>query len=149
LAAAAQADDWVITCTDNGISIEPQYAERIFIIFQRLHSKSSYSGTGIGLALCRKIIEFHGGRIWLDTQEPVASGGSRFVLTLPHIQPVADGADDDQNRAPITKQVDTEAGRATPAGPGADSETGTDAEVEPATNAGPPASAPTAGVRGR
>ncbi len=71
---------WRFTVTDNGIGIEPEYAERIFVIFQRLHDRQTYSGTGIGLALCRKIVEYHGGRMWLDTEY---SPGTRFCFTLP------------------------------------------------------------------
>jgi signal transduction histidine kinase len=72
--------DWTISCCDEGIGIDPEYAERIFAIFQRLHPKETYEGTGIGLALCRKIVEHHGGHIWLDTD---ATPGTTFRFTLP------------------------------------------------------------------
>ncbi len=80
---ARVGDDWQFAVTDNGIGIEPDYAERIFMIFQRLHPKDVYAGTGIGLAMCRKIIEYHGGRIWLDTD---AGAGTTFRFTLPALQ---------------------------------------------------------------
>jgi signal transduction histidine kinase len=71
---------WLFSVTDNGIGIEPQYADRVFLIFQRLHDRATYPGTGIGLAMCRKIIEYFGGRIWLDTG---VSDGTRLCFTLP------------------------------------------------------------------
>jgi signal transduction histidine kinase len=80
LTAQLDGDFWVISCTDNGIGIEPQYGERIFDVFQRLHPRDTYPGTGIGLALCRKIVEYHGGRIWLDTS---VRQGTRISFTLP------------------------------------------------------------------
>jgi signal transduction histidine kinase len=76
---------WRFRCEDNGIGIDAEYADRIFVIFQRLHSRSSYEGTGIGLAMCRKIVEYHGGRMWLDTE--TAHQGSAFCFTLPAHDP--------------------------------------------------------------
>jgi signal transduction histidine kinase len=71
---------WLFSFADNGIGIEPEYAERIFAIFQRLHERSAYQGTGIGLAMTRKIIAYFGGKIWLDT---CYAEGARFLFTLP------------------------------------------------------------------
>lgn len=80
--SAVQVDDlWELRCRDNGIGIEPQFAEKIFDIFQRLHTRDTYSGTGIGLALTRKVVEFHGGRIWVDTT--ASEPGTTMVLSLP------------------------------------------------------------------
>jgi signal transduction histidine kinase len=72
---------WELSCIDNGIGIGEQYADKIFVIFQRLHARDAYGGTGIGLAMCKKIVEYHGGRIWLDTNND--SSGAVFRWTLP------------------------------------------------------------------
>nr|WP_297424391.1 ATP-binding protein [uncultured Actinotalea sp.] len=80
ITAERDGDCWEFACEDNGIGIDAQYADRVFVIFQRLHPKDVYEGTGIGLALCKKIVEYHGGHIWIDTS---VTEGTRIRWTLP------------------------------------------------------------------
>jgi light-regulated signal transduction histidine kinase (bacteriophytochrome) len=80
VSAAEKPDHWQVTVADNGLGIEAQYFERIFMLFQRLHTMGEYPGTGIGLAICKKVVERHGGTIWV-TSTP--GEGSQFHFTLP------------------------------------------------------------------
>jgi light-regulated signal transduction histidine kinase (bacteriophytochrome) len=81
VAAKEVGGEWEITVADNGIGIDPEYVDKVFVIFQRLHARDVYAGTGIGLALAKKIVEFHGGRIGIDP--PCPQPGTTVRLTLP------------------------------------------------------------------
>lgn len=74
---------WLISVADNGIGIGPEFADKVFVLFQRLHGKERYPGTGIGLAIAKRIVEYHGGRIWLDTER---TDGATIRFTLPKIE---------------------------------------------------------------
>lgn len=105
ISAVAQDQNWVVSVKDNGIGIKPEYQQKIFAAFERLHSRDQYSGTGIGLSICRRIVENMGGELWLESEPGV---GSRFIFRIPQSPPATDNtpapARQNRTRATITKQ---------------------------------------------
>ncbi len=104
LTAEPDDDRWTFTFTDNGIGIDETFRERVFVIFQRLHSRDAFEGTGIGLALCKKIVEFHGGEIWIDA--PPRNGGTSVRWTLPSSPAEPSGYIDERDLAGATVPSD-------------------------------------------
>lgn len=96
---------WTFTVTDNGIGIAKEFAEKVFVIFQRLHARDAYAGTGIGLSLCKKVVEHSGGQIWIDTAH---TDGTRIAFTLPAAEPAEAAGTTTEATAEVSTEVTTE-----------------------------------------
>ena len=90
IAAARKGSDWVISVSDNGIGFEQQHTDRIFSLFQRLHGVGAYPGTGMGLAICKRVVEQHGGQIWAKSE---LGSGAIFTFTLPENVSLSQGSE--------------------------------------------------------
>ncbi|MEE6260258.1 sensor histidine kinase [Plantactinospora sonchi] len=124
VSARRVGDEWEISCQDNGIGIEPEFADKIFVIFQRLHAKDAYPGTGIGLAIVKKIVEYHGGRVWVDVE---SRDGAliRFTLPVPpELREVSAPAEPTAIEAAAPDSDAADAAEATETGPSAATATG-------------------------